>query len=535
MALSRFVVPLKDWGDTDNDPRDNPGRTLIQGLRIHKPSGTRIVHQADDVAGQREQDVILRAHTAQNRYLGAATIKRCGHGSTVGLESTGPDTMRIWLGHEQQNGSGYVNYKVGQTGTLSFIKAAGLPKGDVSVDQDDDLLCIRTGGRYRGYRLSTCLSGKPKLLWDFTIPAWGKRFQGHLVFRGRLFVHRDVETKGASRAHVFDYAGKPVSVAEGGANWIDTTRMGDEAEGFEAIDGTVCVVKRTGNTGPGRVVEVTPWLEVPDPKGGDMAEKIRFRDGWTCICVVTVFPLIEREMIARGYIKQSIDVWQWGYRTDVKDSAFTHAGGGVLDTDQCSDPELKVWREWGFEMQRRTKAQGFNLEHGHGVLKGCPHVSRGTSGAAWQLSEWEAGRNGLRGRGPITGPEPKGRNTPTWQRATADHKANAAKTLDQWTRELGELRDVSVLAINSARGSGNASRHVAVMQRWLTLACHPVAVDGRWSAHGETQDALNAFRLSLGWTGKDVIGSAGVSSLSKLRAVPAVAASKPLPIREAKS
>ena len=266
-----------------------------------------------------------------------------------------------------------------------------------------------------------------------------------------------------------------------------------------------------------------------------MADKIRFRDGWTCPCVVTVFPLIEREMVGRGFIKKSIDVWQWGYRTDVPESAFTHAGGGVLDTQQFSDPELEVWREWGFEVQERTPAQGFKLRHGHGVLKGCPHVSRGTSGAAWQLLEWERGRNGLRGRGPITGPGPIGKDTPTWQQAVADHKAKAAKTLAQWISELGELEDVSVLAVNSARGSGNASRHVAVMQGWLRLAGFPIAVDGRWSAIGETQDALNAFRLSLGWTGRDVVGAAGVSSLSKLREVPAVAASKPLPIREAKS
>lgn len=146
--------------------------------------------------------------------------------------------------------------------------------------------------------------------------------------------------------------------------------------------------------------------------------KQRFRGGWTCVCLVTIFPLIEKEMIAKGIIKYNIDVHQWGYRTDVGASAGTHAEGGVLDVAQCSDAALKIWREWGVEMQRRTKAQGFSMEHGHGVVKGCTHRS---NAAYLQHLDWEKGKNGLRSHGPITGPEPKGKNTPTWQVAMKTH------------------------------------------------------------------------------------------------------------------
>jgi hypothetical protein len=145
-----------------------------------------------------------------------------------------------------------------------------------------------------------------------------------------------------------------------------------------------------------------------------------FRGGYTCVCLVTIIPLIEKEMISKGIIKHNIDVYQWGYRNDVSASAGTHAEAGVLDVGQFSDSALKVWREWGVEMQRRTRAQGFDIEHGHGVVKGCIHRS---NAAYLQHLDWEKGKNGLRSHGPITGPEPKGKNTPTWQVAMKTHSA----------------------------------------------------------------------------------------------------------------
>jgi hypothetical protein len=147
--------------------------------------------------------------------------------------------------------------------------------------------------------------------------------------------------------------------------------------------------------------------------------------GWkVCECQRITLPLIEAEMKAKGIISQngSITIFQAGYnKGGVTASAGTHDGGGVLDTGNFSDAALAVWRSWGVEMQHRTVAQKFS-PHGHGVWKGCPHVS---SGAAYQQSEWEAGRNGLVGRGPITGPGPKGSSTPTWQQAVKNKKPAA--------------------------------------------------------------------------------------------------------------
>lgn len=145
-----------------------------------------------------------------------------------------------------------------------------------------------------------------------------------------------------------------------------------------------------------------------------------YRGFKVCECQYITLPLIEADMKAKGIIKNSIDIYQGGYnKGGVAASAGTHDGGGVLDVGQYSDAALKCWREWGVEMQRRTRAQGFD-PHGHGVWKGCNHVS---AGARYQQSEWEAGRNGLRGRGPITGPDPKGKKTPTWQQAVKNHAA----------------------------------------------------------------------------------------------------------------
>lgn len=263
------------------------------------------------------------------------------------------------------------------------------------------------------------------------------------------------------------------------------------------------------------------------------SSKVWFRSGYTCSCVVAVFPLIEAEMIAKGIIKRSIDVWQWGYRTDVAASAKTHAAGGVIDTAQYSDAALKVWREWGFEVQHRTRAQGFDMDHGHGVLKGCPHLStgRGTT-AAWQAQEWEAGRNGLVGRGKIAGPGPIGKATPTWQQAVKNHTAR--ETLAEVIKRLGPIADVSAKAINNARGTGYASRHVAVMQEWLNAVLVPtplLVVDGIWSKSGPTQAMLDKLRKSWGWV--DYQGEVGPHSLTLLHDMAAKALGVPvLPVRE---
>ena len=148
-------------------------------------------------------------------------------------------------------------------------------------------------------------------------------------------------------------------------------------------------------------------------------ERIAFRGRLVCICVATSLPYVEQAMIKAGIIKHSIDLWQGGYnKGGVKASAGTHDRGGNIDVGQYSYAALKIWREWGWPMQARTRAQGFS-PHGHGWPKGCTHLS---AGGAYQASEWQNGRNGLRSRAAITGPGPKGRDTPTWTQALKAHR-----------------------------------------------------------------------------------------------------------------
>jgi hypothetical protein len=149
------------------------------------------------------------------------------------------------------------------------------------------------------------------------------------------------------------------------------------------------------------------------------AERVPFRGRLVCSCVSTSLPKVEAAMISAGIISNCVDIWQAGYnKGGVSASAGTHDRGGAIDVGQYSDAALRMWREWGWAMQARTRAQGFS-PHGHGWPKGCTHLS---SGGAYQASEWQNGRNGLRRRGPITGPGPKGRSTPTWTQAIAKRK-----------------------------------------------------------------------------------------------------------------
>lgn len=539
--LTAFTIPLRDWTGP-------AGRTLIQGLLIH-PSGWRIIHQADDVAGQVEQDIVFRFHTASNSYLGSVTVKRAGHGSTCGLEPTGPTSMRLWMGHLRLGCIGYITVDVssGKPVAGSFVRVAGLPRGDVSIDAEAAVLCLRQGNAFKGYDMASAKAGKPKLLWGYSIPAWGKRFQGHLIFRDRLFVHRDVETKGASRADCFDTEGQLVKQ-------ISTTGMGDEAEGFCAIGDQVFIVKRTGPVNASRIVQCTPWLVSPAPKDPTSKEP-PVADKYVIWRGVRVNPesvpsLDKLAEITGPNIR--VAPTQGGYNAGgVAASAGTHDRGAAMDlsvhglTSQQISAVVLCARSVGWAAWYRPAIKGLWPAHVHMIRLADQRDSQGrivadptaSSGAKSQVVDYRNGLNGLADRRADTGPilyGAGGQKRPTWAESI-HNPANRRKSLAEYLTELGPVKDVSVEAINKARGTGNASRHVAVMQQWLNLAV-PAAplltVDGIWSATGPTQSKLDAFRRGLGWTGNDVTGPVGPHSLSLLRNHPAVLASKPLPVRE---
>lgn len=89
--------------------------------------------------------------------------------------------------------------------------------------------------------------------------------------------------------------------------------------------------------------------------------------------------------------------------------------------------------------------------------------------------------------------------------------------------EYDDLTSVSVADVNDSRDTGAFSRHVYYVQKWLNALTVSAASpkpsvvtleNGYWEP--ETQVAFNAFRASLGWTGADVIGGVGLTSLSIL-------------------
>lgn len=82
-------------------------------------------------------------------------------------------------------------------------------------------------------------------------------------------------------------------------------------------------------------------------------------------------------------------------------------------------------------------------------------------------------------------------------------------------KEYDDLTSVSAAAINSARDRGDFSLHVFYVQKWLGFGY----LDGQgklgyWDAW--VQKRFNDFRVSLGWTGGDIIGGVGVTSVETL-------------------
>lgn len=175
-----------------------------------------------------------------------------------------------------------------------------------------------------------------------------------------------------------------------------------------------------------------------------MAERVAFRGRLTCSCVATSLPLVEQEMLLRGLISNSIDIYQLGYSGSVSASAGTHNRGGCTDVGQFTDDHIELWRRWGWTMQHRTRAQGFD-PHGHGWPKGCDHLS---PAAQAQASAWQRGRNGLVSNGYITGPGPKGSDTPTWREALRERKPILMALKDDIAAEViqrlrGEYKDIA--------------------------------------------------------------------------------------------
>lgn len=111
-----------------------------------------------------------------------------------------------------------------------------------------------------------------------------------------------------------------------------------------------------------------------------------------CSCIQTSWATITKLAVAKGLIKQQIDVTQGSYNTSVSASASTHKGGGVLDVRVTGRALDTLLEECGIAAYERTKADGFT-PHSHIIWIGCPHLD---PSAASQVTSWKNKRNGLR-------------------------------------------------------------------------------------------------------------------------------------------
>ncbi len=129
-APKTFNLSLAEWKDAAQN-------MYVQGLNVHRLSGTLIGHQAQDVTGQTEQNTVFRQHKADGTYVGAITVLKGGHGSSTGLEDVDSNTVRCWFGHAGLGTSGYAQWNIGATGTVDF-HSMDLPKGDIEIDNDNN-------------------------------------------------------------------------------------------------------------------------------------------------------------------------------------------------------------------------------------------------------------------------------------------------------------------------------------------------------------------------------------------------------------
>jgi hypothetical protein len=136
---------------------------------------------------------------------------------------------------------------------------------------------------------------------------------------------------------------------------------------------------------------------------------VDFRGKPACPCLASWLPVFEQVLLARGVIRESLDIAQ--LIGGAAASGGTHATGGAFDVWQHDAVTVAVARQMGAAAWARTPAQGFD-PHTHGVLRGCPHNEPGR----YQIAALDAGYNGLGygGRGaPDDGPRPVPART--WQ------------------------------------------------------------------------------------------------------------------------
>jgi hypothetical protein len=240
---ARIVFQIGGWGYN----------SYVQGIEwstfLKRFVGANARKRADTGEG-----VVFHEHNEDGKYLSSCELLAAGHGSSFGL-----DGSKVIIGHKKF-GPGYFVFGKPDTWT----RLVGIPNGDITVDSDDDLLCIRRGTTYSVYTLSSCYAGKPRLIVSGKIPDWFNRFQGHRIAvledgRTVVLVHRDVATKGKSSLKWYEIKTDPKTGKKSFAfaGEFVTTDFGDEAEGAMVYAGYVWATSREGSPGKKRRIVAT--------------------------------------------------------------------------------------------------------------------------------------------------------------------------------------------------------------------------------------------------------------------------------------
>ena len=202
-----------------------------------------------------------------------------------------------------------------------------------------------------------------------------------------------------------------------------------------------------------------------------MSEIVTYRGRKACRCLAEWLTAFERELLAQGLIKYSIDIYQL-IGGAVK-SGGTHATGGAADIAQVGDRVSRIARRMGaayFERPENWDNDGGG-EHGHLVLNGCPH----NGPARYQIDALNEGYNGL-GRGGRGGRDTSPRTGIPWPLVTWQQGIVWQQTQEAQRKDTNKkaLRKALYRAGLAAEANDRASLRV-----WLFRAVVPATLLGR--------------------------------------------------------
>lgn len=188
-------------------------------------------------------------------------------------------------------------------------------------------------------------------------------------------------------------------------------------------------------------------------------------------------------------VEPHLDPTQGSYSTSEEASAGTHNGGGAVDIDvldSWSDDTItdvvRTMRTVGFAAWYRPPSKSWG-SHIHAIAIGCPDLS---TAARTQVVDYYAGRNGLRNRGPDTGPRLN--PIPTWETYQEDDMPTAAE-LWRYRNDAIEQGDVFGLLVEAYRRAGDAEVAAEYANKQLRSIAGGVATVAKALADGKIDPA----------------------------------------------